>query len=161
MWNRFSGKLVRNFFSNINTSKYLLVNQASIRSFHHPAIPTAPVASKYKKVEAPERTNIDSATIEHLERISLVDFANVRGIERLEEAISLADEIKTVDTTGVEPMYSILEEQTLFTRADIPEHPNCRKELMETASVTEEDYFVAPQGNVPLSNQKTYDREKS
>ena len=104
---------------------------------------------------------IDSTTIEHLERISLVDFANIRGIERLEEAIKLAEIIRTVDTTGVEPMYSILEDQTLFTREDIPKDPNNRKQLMETASVTEEDYFVAPQGNVPLSMQKNYDREES
>ena len=58
-------------------------------------------------------------------------------------------------------MYSVLEEETLFTRQDIPEPQNCRKQLMETASVTEEEYFVAPQGNVPLSIQKTYDRDTS
>ena len=102
---------------------------------------------------------IDQETIEHLERISLVDFANVRGIERLEEAIELADVITKVDTNGVEPLYSILEDETLYLRPDVPEPPNNRKELLKLATVTEEDYFVAPQGNVPLSIQKQYDRE--
>ena len=159
MWNRFAGKLVRNIV-NITTDKYVLVHQVSISSLH-PAIPRIPVPSKFiNKVSAePEETVIDSTTIEHLERISLVDFANVQGIERLEEAIKLAEVIRTVDTTGVEPMYSVLEDHTLVTREDIPEPPNNRKQLMETASVTEEDYFVAPQGNVPLSSQKSYDRE--
>jgi aspartyl-tRNA(Asn)/glutamyl-tRNA(Gln) amidotransferase subunit C len=160
MWNRFSGKLVRNIITNLNTSKYLLVHQVSSSSLH-PAIPKTPVASKFMTVVSPDETVIDSTTIDHLERISLVDFANVRGIERLEEAIRLAEVIKTVDTTGVEPMYSIMEDQTLVTRKDIPEPPNCRKQLMDTASVTEEDYFVAPQGNIPLSLQKNYDREES
>ena len=94
-----------------------------------------------------------------LERISLVDFANVRGIERLEEAIELADIVTNVDTEGVEPLYSILEEETLYSRPDKPEPPNNRKELLSLSSVTEEEYYVAPQGNVPLSTQKTYDRE--
>ena len=88
----------------------------------------------------------------------MVDFANVRGIERLEEAIDLAQAVVDVDTRGVEPLYSILEEETLHLRPDVPEPPNNRRELLKMASVTEEEYFVAPQGNVPLSTQKTYDR---
>ena len=128
----------------------------SMSSFH-PSIPPSPVSSKFSASE--KKTVIDQETIEHLERISLVDFANVRGIERLEEAIELADVITKVDTNGVEPLYSILEDETLYLRPDVPEPPNNRKELLKLATVTEEDYFVAPQGNVPLSIQKQYDRE--
>ena len=127
----------------------------------HPAIPQSPV-SQPQNAEAEGKSRdtvtIDPATIEHLERISLVDFANVRGIERLEEAIDLAQAVVEVDTRGVEPLYSILEEETLNLRQDVPEPPNNRRELLKMASVTEEEYFVAPQGNVPLSTQKTYDR---
>ena len=123
----------------------------------HPSIPSSPVSSKFAASE--KKTVIDQETIEHLERISLVDFANVRGIERLEEAIELADIISKVDTTNVEPLYSILEDETLYLRPDVPEPPNNRKELLKLATVSEEDYFVAPQGNVPLSIQKQYDRD--
>merc|ERR1711872_701049 len=159
MWNRFHFLRVVHCF---NANNYVHGNQVSSSSLHS-AIPKVRVSTKFaKKVTDSEESIIDSTTIEHLERISLVDFANVRGIERLEEAIKLADIIRTVDTTtGVEPMYSVLEDHTLFTREDIPEPQNCRKQLMETASVTEEDYYVAPQGNVPLSLHKTYDRETS
>merc|ERR1712243_150898 len=156
MWNKLGVNTVNNI---LNSSKYVLQSQVRKKSFH-PAIPSVKVNAKFsKKVTDTKESIIDSTTIEHLEGISLVDFANVRGIERLEEAVKLADVIRTVDTSGVEPMYSVLEEETLFTRQDIPEPQNCRKQLMETASVTEEEYFVAPQGNVPLSNQKTYDRD--
>ena len=132
------------------------MSSRSTSSFH-PSIPSSPISSKFAISE--KKTVIDQDTIEHLERISLVDFANIRGIERLEEAIELADVITKVDTTDVEPLYSILEDETLYLRPDDPESPNNRKELIKLATVTEEDYFVAPQGNVPLSIQKQYDRD--
>ena len=88
-----------------------------------------------------------------------MDFANVRGIERLEEAIELAEKIVDVDTEGVEPLYSVLEDETLQLRQDVPAKiSNNRKSLLKLAVVTEEDYYVAPQGNVPLSSHKQYDR---
>ena len=54
---------------------------------------------------------VDTATIEHLERMALVNFGNVAGIERLEHAIALAEQLDDVDTTGVEPMASVLEDR--------------------------------------------------
>lgn len=54
---------------------------------------------------------VDSETVEHLERLSLVDFANKRGIVRLEEAIQFADRLDAVDTTDVEPLVSVLEDE--------------------------------------------------
>merc|ERR1712098_564886 len=155
-WNRFS--LIRVFHC-FNANNYVYGNQVSSSSLHS-AIPKVRVSTKFaKKVTDSEESIIDSTTIEHLERISLVDFANVRGIERLEEAIKLADIIRTVDTTGVEPMYSVLEEETLYLRPDNYVETNSRKELLSLSSMTEEEYYVAPQGNVPLSTQNTYDRE--
>ncbi len=49
--------------------------------------------------------------IEHLERLALVDFGNEAGIKRLEAAIRFADQIHLVDTEGVEPMDSVLEDR--------------------------------------------------
>ena len=99
---------------------------------------------------------IDPATVEHLERISLVDFANVAGIKRLEEAIKLAEVVTRVDTTGGQPLYSVLEGETLRLREDVAEPPDNRSQLMELASCSEEDYYVTPQGNVPLSYENKY-----
>ena len=85
-----------------------------------------------------------------------MDFANVAGVKRLEEAVRLAEVITRVDTAGVEPLYSILEEESLRLREDIAEPPNNRNELMRLASCSDEDYFVSPQGNVPLTYQDKY-----
>ena len=129
-----------------------------------PAIPRGVTPSNYKLVQKSESDSkqvIDPATIEHLERISLVDFANVAGIKRLEEAVKLAEVVTRVDTTGVEPLYSILEEESLRLREDVAEPPDNRKSLMRMATCSEEDYFVAPQGNVPLTYQNKYSEDQT
>ena len=63
----------------------------------------------YQCVPVFQPTKIEDATIDHLERLALVDFANQAGIHRIESAIRFADQLFLVDTTGVEPMDSILE----------------------------------------------------
>jgi len=49
--------------------------------------------------------------INHLERLSLVEFGNKKGIERLATAIRFADTMLHVDTSDVEPMTSVLEDR--------------------------------------------------
>ena len=140
------------------------VTQGLTRTFSdtgslHPAIPRCVTRPKYKLSEQEKSNNkkvIDPATIEHLERISLVDFASVEGIQRLEEAIKLAEIVTQVDTIGVQPLYTILEDESLRLREDIAEPPDNRDQLMKLSVCSEEDYFVAPQGNVPLSYQNKY-----
>ena len=85
-----------------------------------------------------------------MERLSLVDFANVDGIKRLEDAIDFADPIRDVNTEGVEPMYTVQEDQVLRLREDVPEPDATRTEILSNAAVVDEDFFVAPPGNIPL-----------
>jgi hypothetical protein len=58
-----------------------------------------------------EKVELDIDLINHLERTSLVDFGNEEALRRLQEAIRFADTMLEVDTTGVEPFTSILEEE--------------------------------------------------
>ena len=108
------------------------------------------------------KITISEETILHLERLSLVDFANVEGIRRLEEAIEFAQPLKEVNTEGVEPMYTILDDATLFLADDVPDPDQVsRAEILSNAKVTEEDYFVAPPGNIPLKQDpKRYVKTK-
>ena len=131
--------------------------RVSTQTSLHPAIPRAVTEPNYKLSEKSNNKKvIDPATVEHLERISLVDFANVAGIKRLEEAIKLAEVVTRVDTTGVQPLYSVLEGETLRLREDVAEPLDNRSQLMDLASCSEEDYYVTPQGNVPLSYENKY-----
>lgn len=116
-------------------------------------IPREPVVKRIEEHNLPPPTRINQETIELLERLSLVDFANKKGIDRLEDAIRFADQIRVIDTAGVEPMITVLEDRTLHLRDDIVTDGNCRKAVLANAAVTEEEYFVAPQGNIPLIPQ--------
>lgn len=49
--------------------------------------------------------------IEHLERLALVDFGSQEAVARLEKAVAFADRLRAVDTDGVEPMESVLEDR--------------------------------------------------
>ena len=52
--------------------------------------------------------------INHLERLSLVEFGNKEGIERLAKAVQFADTLLSVNVEGVEPMTSVLEHRCAF-----------------------------------------------
>lgn len=49
--------------------------------------------------------------LEHLEHLALVDFRDAEGVERLQKAIQFADQLHEVNTDGVEPMDSVLEDR--------------------------------------------------
>ncbi len=57
--------------------------------------------------------------IHHLERLALVDFGNKEGIDRLEAAIAFADQLESVDTTGIEPLYTVLEDRYVLSKYTI------------------------------------------
>uniref|UniRef100_A0A8V5G758 Uncharacterized protein n=1 Tax=Melopsittacus undulatus TaxID=13146 RepID=A0A8V5G758_MELUD len=50
--------------------------------------------------------------LDHLEHLALVDFRDSEGVERLQKAIQFADQLHEVNTDGVEPMDSVLEDST-------------------------------------------------
>ena len=95
------------------------------------------------------KIKLDQQTILHLERLSLVDFTNVEGIKRLEEAIEFAQPLREINTENIEPMYTVQDNATLRLAEDIPE-PTSKEEILSNAKLTEEGYFVAPPGNIPL-----------
>jgi aspartyl-tRNA(Asn)/glutamyl-tRNA(Gln) amidotransferase subunit C len=104
-----------------------------------------------RKVGEAAAVKIDSKTIEHLERLSLVDFANHEGIRRLEEAIQFANQIHSVDTSTAKPLINVLTEEHIHSlREDFVTEGNIREEILSNATVTEEEYFFAPPGNIPL-----------
>ncbi|CAG7834192.1 unnamed protein product [Allacma fusca] len=91
--------------------------------------------------------------ISHLERTSLVGFGSEEAVLRLEEAIKFASVLNDVNTAGVKPMDSVLENETLYLREDETSETS-RKDILSNAAITDEDYFVAPPGNIPLEASK-------
>ncbi|XP_071052094.1 glutamyl-tRNA(Gln) amidotransferase subunit C, mitochondrial [Onthophagus taurus] len=74
-------------------------------------VPQKPVKSRIDPNKLPQKTLITAETIALLERLSLVDCANREGIKTLEAAIEFADQILQVNTQGVEPLITVLEDK--------------------------------------------------
>uniref|UniRef100_A0A8B9VBQ0 Uncharacterized protein n=1 Tax=Anas zonorhyncha TaxID=75864 RepID=A0A8B9VBQ0_9AVES len=53
--------------------------------------------------------------LRHLERLALVDFRDREGVERLRGAVQFAQLLRQVNTEGVEPMDSVLEDSWSHT----------------------------------------------
>ena len=47
--------------------------------------------------------------VSHLERLALVDFDNIAAVDRLKQAVLIAEILQEVDTTNVEPLESLTE----------------------------------------------------
>ncbi|XP_068937494.1 glutamyl-tRNA(Gln) amidotransferase subunit C, mitochondrial [Petaurus breviceps papuanus] len=100
---------------------------------------------------------VSTELIEHLERLALVDFRNREGVERLQAAIEFAGQLRAVDTDGVAPMESVLEDRCLYLRTDDVVEGGCVEELLQNSGRTVEEYFVAPPGNITLPKQSEQD----
>uniref|UniRef100_A0A8U7NUA8 Uncharacterized protein n=1 Tax=Corvus moneduloides TaxID=1196302 RepID=A0A8U7NUA8_CORMO len=53
--------------------------------------------------------------LDHLEHLALVDFRDSEAVERLQKAVQFADQLREVNTDGVEPMDSVLEDRWCIT----------------------------------------------
>ncbi|KAK0138113.1 Glutamyl-tRNA(Gln) amidotransferase subunit C, mitochondrial [Merluccius polli] len=99
-------------------------------------------------------TQVPADLVDKLERLALVDFRTREGLACLERAIRFADQLHVVDTSGVEPMDSVQEHRQLFLRGDVVTEGDCAETLLQLSSTTEEEYFVAPPGNIPLPTRE-------
>ncbi|XP_051515677.1 glutamyl-tRNA(Gln) amidotransferase subunit C, mitochondrial [Myxocyprinus asiaticus] len=104
--------------------------------------------------QLPPPTKVSPDLVDKLERLALVDFGSKEGVDCLEKAIRFADQLHVVDTNGVEPMDSVLEDRALYLRDDTVTEGECAEELLQLAKNTVEEYFVAPPGNIPLPKRE-------
>lgn len=133
---------------------------SSVITKKHRLVPSKPTQTRIKLDQLPAPTKIDAGTIAHLERLSLVDCANKEGIKTLEDAISFADQILQVETKGVEPLITVLEDRQLQVREDQVIEEHSREEILANAASKEEEYFVSPPGNIPLEARENLLHEK-
>ncbi|KAM4745438.1 glutamyl-tRNA(Gln) amidotransferase subunit C, mitochondrial isoform 1-T2 [Anableps anableps] len=121
---------------------------------HNPKVPKVPTWEPIPEERLPPPTKVPVDLVDKLERLALVDFRTKQGLECLEKAIRFADQLHVVDTSGVEPMDSVLEDRVLYLRDDTVTEGDCAEELLKLAKNTVEEYFVAPPGNIPLPKRE-------
>lgn len=119
-------------------------------------IPDKPQWKEINPKDLPSVPELSVEMINHIERLSLVEFNNRAGVERLVSAIEYANQLHVVDTDGVEPMYSVLEDRELRLREDWVTEGGCKAGVLQNAVKVDEDYFVAPPGNIPLTQKQTF-----
>lgn len=111
----------------VNTMRRELARLISRKFQHAPAnalkvsSPSNSMCSKIKSNSSAssstsdeEQSTCDDLTpelIHHLERTSLVDFDNKEALERLREAIKFSEQLMEVNTDGVEPLFTVLENE--------------------------------------------------
>ncbi|KAI1901017.1 hypothetical protein AGOR_G00055820 [Albula goreensis] len=125
-----------------------------VQSFYNPKVPQTPTWEPVSESQLPPPTQVPIDLVDKLERLALVDFRNQDAVVCLEDAIRFADQLHTVNTDGVEPMDSVLEDRTLYLREDRVEEGSCAEQLLQLSKTTVEEYFVAPPGNIPLPERK-------
>ncbi|KAJ8730149.1 hypothetical protein PYW07_017187 [Mythimna separata] len=129
------------------TSRSLNLIQIACRHLNS-KIPISPVPTLEN--EHASTVKVERNTIALLERLSLVSYDTEEGVKILEDSIVFANKILHINTDDVEPLYTVLEDQNLALREDKITQGNCQKEILKNATVKEDDYFVAPIGNIPL-----------
>lgn len=126
------------------------VGAAAVPSVATPSIPLVESTSE----------PVTLALVQQLEKLSLVDVANKEGLRSLNYTISMADRLHGVNTEGVTPLVTLLEDRNLALADDVPEEVEDvaeRKErLLACASDTLEDFFVVPPGNIDYIPDEDY-----
>lgn len=138
------------------TTAYCRLTTSSHNLCRVSKVPQQPHASTLQPVESPDKPQVDLRLVQLLEKLSLVDFANEEGIKRLQAAISMADQLSEVDTTGVEPLITILEDRSLPLAEDEVMFGNQKDELLACAHTTLDDYYVVPPGNITYEEERGY-----
>lgn len=129
------------------------------RKLKHPTkVPQRPHKSTIGG-QSTTRIPVNAQTVQLLERLSLVDLDSKEAHRTLEDAIEFASQILTIDTEGVEPLYTVLEREQLALREDTVTDGNIQQDVLRNAHVTEEEYFVAPPGNIPLEQEPRREKD--
>ena len=82
-------------------------------------------------------------TISYLSRLNIDTEKEDKIISDLDNIIAFVDQLNDADTNNIEPLSNPLE-KTAKTRKDDVTAKNLKKELLEIAPSSNEDYFLVP-----------------
>ena len=82
-------------------------------------------------------------TISYLSRLSIDNEKEKKIVQDLDNIIEFVDQLNDADTSNVEPLTNPLE-KTAKTRSDKVTAKNLKKELLEIAPSSNDDYFLVP-----------------
>ncbi|XP_030593592.1 glutamyl-tRNA(Gln) amidotransferase subunit C, mitochondrial [Archocentrus centrarchus] len=148
------GYSITNLYSSCPRSRYTNITRLPSSQPLNTKVPQVATWEPVPEDQLPPPAHIPADLVDKLERLALVDFRTKQGVACLEKAIRFADQLHAVDTTGVEPMDSVLEDRALHLREDAVIEGDCAEKLLQLSNSTVEEYFVAPPGNIPLPKRE-------
>ncbi|ETN71814.1 aspartyl/glutamyl-tRNA(Asn/Gln) amidotransferase, C subunit [Necator americanus] len=123
-------------------------------------LPIVPVKHDNSSVEEPRSEQVPTFSqelVSHLESLSLVRFDNEQAVVHLRSAVKSAMSLQEVETTDIDPMYTVWEDQQCPLREDEVEKPFSLSQVLSNANPVQDNYFTAPPGNVPLEEAAPLD----
>ncbi|XP_028681243.2 glutamyl-tRNA(Gln) amidotransferase subunit C, mitochondrial [Erpetoichthys calabaricus] len=130
------------------------LNRAACTTHSCSKVPPTPTWEPVGETPLSLAYSVSPDLMDRMERLALVDFRNHEGVARLQCAITFADQLHIVDTEGVEPMDSVLEDMQLYLRPDTAIEGDCAEVLLRLPTKTVEEFYVAPPGNIPLPQRE-------
>jgi len=134
-------------------SSSVMKNFKSFTQKSTPGTKTFSLASNLNSTSLTTEMNdfeIDSNVLRKLERLSLLTFCDDKEyIDFFKHNIEFVNKLSELDTDGIEPMYTVMEDIELPLREDIAE-AMMHDDVLQNADKQFEGYFVAPKGNVSL-----------
>lgn len=89
----------------------------------------------------------DVGRIAHLARLALSEDEQARMLEQLNGFFAIVEQMRAVDTTGVEPLYtplSAVQDVALRLREDVVSETDQREALQRSAPAVEDGLFLVP-----------------
>ncbi|XP_039627712.1 glutamyl-tRNA(Gln) amidotransferase subunit C, mitochondrial isoform X2 [Polypterus senegalus] len=130
------------------------LNRAACTTHSYSKVPPIPAWKPVGETPLSLVYSVSPDLVDRMERLALVDFGNHEGVVRLQCAITFAEQLHVVDTEGVEPMDSVLEDMQLYLRVDRVIEGNCAEVLLSLPTKIVEEFYVAPPGNIPLPQRE-------
>jgi aspartyl-tRNA(Asn)/glutamyl-tRNA(Gln) amidotransferase subunit C len=92
-------------------------------------------------------TSSDITRIANLARLELAPDESLRMLEKLNDFFGIVQAMRSVDTTGVEPLAhpaATIQDVSLRLRADVASEPNQREANQRSAPAVERGLFLVP-----------------
>ncbi len=91
----------------------------------------------------------DVTKLSNLAQIKLDDEQKAKTLEQLNRIFAMVEQMKAVDTTGVEPLNHPIDayqdDVALRLRDDAVTEPNRREDYQQVAPATQDGYYLVPQ----------------
>jgi len=139
-----SGKLLKTLVDNAQKTAKFSTSQCAQFSFRSFNDPTGGEADEFE---------VNKQVLRKLERLSMLTFQDDdKYIKFFKSNLKFVDKLSELDTSNVEPMYTVHENAELFMREDHAE-PQMVEGTLQNASEHFEGYFVVPTGNISLHSE--------